>query len=180
MKRVFPILEILQGFWSLLVGMKVTIGQFFKPQITVHYPHEALKMTPRYRGHIEMLKEEDTGLSVCTACKLCEKACPSFCITVEGGKVEGVKRRVANLYSLDFTKCSLCGACVEVCPVDAIRFSKDYNLAGFARNEYVMDLLANMKVKPAEKPAAAAAPAPAPAAPAAPAASVAAPTGGAS
>jgi len=169
MKRVFPIGEILQGFWSLLVGMKVTIIQFFKPQITVHYPHESLKMAPRYRGHIEMLKEEATGLPVCTSCKLCEKACPSFCIKVEGGKVEGVKRRVASLYTLDFTKCSLCGACVEVCPVDAIRFSKDYNLAGFARTDYVMDLMAGMKVKPEEKPAGKPEPASAPA-PAAPAA----------
>ncbi len=147
MIKPFPIGEILRGFWSLLSGMGVTLGQFFKPNVTMHYPYETVKMAPRFRGHIEMLKEADTGHPVCTACTLCAKACPSFCIKVEGVKPEGMKRRVSSLYVLDFTKCSLCGACVEVCPVDAIRFSRDYNLAGTKRELYVMDLLKDMKVK---------------------------------
>lgn len=150
MSSGFPILEIVQGFWSLLVGMKVTIKEFFKPDITVRYPYQSLKMAPRYRGHIEMLKEPGTGLPVCTSCKLCEKACPSFCIKVDGAKPEGAKRKIATLYALDFSRCSLCGACVEVCPVDAIRFSKDYNLAGITRDAYAMDLLKDMKEKPPE------------------------------
>lgn len=147
MKGAFPLVETLRGFWSLLSGMGVTMGQFFRPTVTLHYPYEALKMAPRFRGHIEMLKEPATGQPVCTACNLCAKACPSTCIVVEGAKSEALKRRVSSRYVLDFTKCSLCGACVEVCPVDAIRFSRDYNLAGLSRSDYVMDLLANMKEK---------------------------------
>jgi len=166
--RTNPVLEIFSGFWSLLEGMRITIGQFFRPTVTVHYPHERLTMPSRFRGHIELLKDPKSGLSLCTSCKLCEKACPSFCIKVEGAKNEEAKRRVATMYELDFTKCSLCGACVEVCPVDAIRFSRNYNLAGVSRTAYVMDLFATMKdgppqPEPAPKPAApAAAPAPAP------------------
>ncbi len=139
--------ELWRGWWSLLSGMGVTLREFFKPTVTLHYPYEHLPMPPRYRGHIEMLKERETGIPVCTACTLCVKACPSGCITLEGVKPEGLKRRVASRYVLDFSKCSLCGACVEVCPVDAIRFSKDYNLAGTSREAYLMDLLKNMKVK---------------------------------
>jgi NADH-quinone oxidoreductase chain I len=143
--------EVVRGFWSLLSGMDVTIRQFFRRDVTVRYPYESLKMAPRYRGHIELLKDQETGLTLCTACKLCEKACPSFCIKVEGVKPEGAKRRFANLYQLDFTKCSLCGACVEVCPTDAIRFSKDYNLASVRREDYVMDLFSQMKETVVEK-----------------------------
>ena len=61
--------------------------------------------------------------------------------------VRAFDRPVSTLYRLDFTTCSLCGACVEVCPVDAIRFSRDYNLAGRKREDFQMDLLKNMKVK---------------------------------
>ncbi|MFH0907287.1 MAG: NADH-quinone oxidoreductase subunit I [bacterium] len=141
----FTLGEILRGFWSLISGMGVTIEQFFKPNVTLHYPYESLKMTPLFRGHIELLKDKETGLTLCTSCQLCAKACPSFCIKVEGVKPEGAKRKFANLYSLDFTKCSLCGACVEVCPFDAIRFSRDYNLASTNASDYVMDLYKTMK-----------------------------------
>lgn len=147
MSRIFPIGEWARGFWSLLQGMQVTIREFFRPTVTVHYPRQSLPMAPRYRGHIEMLKEPASGIPVCTACTLCQKACPSGCIALTGVKNEEAKRRVCATYQLDFTKCSLCGACVEVCPVDAIRFSKAYNLASTRREDYSYDLLKNMKVK---------------------------------
>ena len=86
--------EIATGFNSLLTGMRVTIGQFFKPTVTVHYPHESLKMPERFRGHIELVRDPETGKAICFACKLCERACPSDCITVEGAKLEGAKKRV--------------------------------------------------------------------------------------
>jgi formate hydrogenlyase subunit 6/NADH:ubiquinone oxidoreductase subunit I len=30
--------EIFSGFNSLVTGMRITIGQFFKPTVTVRYP----------------------------------------------------------------------------------------------------------------------------------------------
>ena len=44
-------------------------------------------------------------------------------------------------YRLDFTKCSLCGICVEVCPTAALAFSDEYELAGFTSDEFRYDLL---------------------------------------
>ena len=55
MKNAF--LEIYTGLKSLLVGMRITIVQFFKPTVTVHYPHETLKIAPRFRGHIELVRD---------------------------------------------------------------------------------------------------------------------------
>lgn len=128
--------EVVTGFWSLIIGMRITLGQFFRPPVTVHYPREALKMPKRYRGHVILVRDPVTGQSLCVACKACEKACPSDCIVVEGLKREGEKRKSVTEFKLDFTKCSLCGSCVEACPVDALDFSKDYNLASTCKTDF--------------------------------------------
>ncbi len=160
--------EVYDGFVSLLVGMRITLGQFLKPIITVQYPHQTLKLPPRFRGHIELVLDPATGLSRCTACKLCERACPSESIAVDGAKLEGQKTKSVTDYRLNFTTCSLCGSCVEVCPFDAIQFSKAYNVVSYRREQFSqMDLVAQLEAKkqqwhrPAPPPAASPAPAPA-------------------
>ncbi len=142
--------EILVGLKSLFIGMRVTITQFFKPEVTVRYPRQTLKIPARFRGHIELVKDPTTGRAICFACKLCERACPSDCITVEGAKLDGAKKRSVTKYVLDFTKCSLCGSCVEACRDGAIRFSRDYNLAGFNKEDYVMDLFKRLQDEASE------------------------------
>jgi NADH-quinone oxidoreductase subunit I len=150
MKKAFC--EIYTGVKSLYTGMRITIGQFFKPMVTVQYPHESLKMPARFRGHIELVRDPQTGIAKCFVCKLCEKACPSDCITVEGVKPEGARRKTVTNYRLDFTKCSLCGSCVEACHDGAIRFSRDYNLAGLNKDEFVMDLFKRLEAEAGGKP----------------------------
>jgi NADH-quinone oxidoreductase subunit I len=137
--------EIVGGFNSLVIGLRITLAQFFKPTVTVQYPHQTLQVPPRFRGHIELVQDPTTGKAICFACKLCERACPSDCITVEGAKLEGAKKRSVTAYKLDFTKCSLCGECVEACRDGAIRFSREYNLAGLSKDEFVMDLIKRLE-----------------------------------
>src|SRR5512141_829989 len=134
MKRALK--ELFTGFGSLLTGMRITLDQFFKPQVTVHYPHQTLTMPKRYRGHIILVRDPETGKSLCVACKSCEKACPSDCIVVEGIKREGEKRKSVTDFKLNFTTCSLCGSCVEVCPADALQFSREYNLASTSKDMF--------------------------------------------
>src|SRR5512138_2819858 len=110
-------------------------------------------MNPRFRGHIELVRDEDTGKPICFACKLCERACPSECISVEGVKKEGDKKKSVTEYKLDFTKCSLCGSCIAACPSGAISFSKDYNQVGFAKVEFIMDLFARLEDESKARPA---------------------------
>lgn len=145
MKKMAAVREVWIGFVSLLTGMRVTIGQFFKPSITTQYPWEKPKIPARFRGHIELVRDPATGMSLCIACKACEKACPSDCILVEGLKREGEKKKSATEFELDFTKCSLCGSCVEVCPTKALRFSRDYNLASTRREDFYYDLLKRLQ-----------------------------------
>lgn len=137
--------EIALGLYSLAIGMGVTFRNMFLPAVTLQYPHESLKMTPRFRGHIELIRDCETGLPNCVVCLACQKVCPTRCIAVEGEKPEGSKRKVATKYILNFTTCSLCGLCVESCKFNAIRFSKAYNLASTKKEDYIMDLLHSKK-----------------------------------
>ncbi len=137
--------EIINGLSSLFVGMRVTIAQFFQRPVTVHYPHETLKMPARFRGHIELVRDPATGRAICYACKSCEKSCPTDCIQVEGVKRDGEKKKSVSQFKLDFTKCSLCGACVEACKSSAIRFTKNYNLAGTSKEDFILDLFKRLE-----------------------------------
>ncbi|MCX6907221.1 MAG: NADH-quinone oxidoreductase subunit I [Verrucomicrobia bacterium] len=139
--------KISGGLYSLVQGMRITLEQFFKPVVTVNYPHESLKMTPRFRGHIELVRDPKTGKAICFACKVCEKACPSDCIIVEGAKKEGEKRKSVTEFKLDFTKCSLCGSCVESCKSNALQFSKEYNLASTRKEDFIMDLFKRLEAQ---------------------------------
>jgi NADH-quinone oxidoreductase subunit I len=77
----------------------------------------------------------------------CERACPSGCISIGGEKKEGEKKKTLTLYKLDFTRCSLCGCCVEACNFGAIDFSKEYNLASTRKEDYYFDLLKRLQEK---------------------------------
>ncbi len=124
--------------------MEVTFKEFFKPTVTVQYPYETLTMTERYRGHVELI-ENDEGKPNCIVCGLCQRACPSACITLAGVKPEGEKKKVLTKYILDFTRCSLCGSCVESCNFNALEFSKEYNLASTRREDFIFDLLQRLE-----------------------------------
>jgi NADH-quinone oxidoreductase subunit I len=140
--------EILTGSWSLLVGMGITMRQTLRRPVTLNYPYESLRMTERFRGHVDLIPNEETGEPNCVVCMACQKACPSNCIRVEGVKPEGAKRRFPTLFLLDFTTCSLCGLCVESCKFNALKYSRDYNLASLRKEDYQMDLLDRLGKEP--------------------------------
>jgi NADH-quinone oxidoreductase subunit I len=139
--------DIISGTKSLAIGMNITVRELFKPVVTEQYPHFIPIMTPRFRGHIELIANEETGEPNCVVCGMCQRACPSNCITVDGEKPEGAKKKVPTMYILDFTKCSLCGSCVESCNFNAIKFSKEYNLASTRKEDYIFDLLKRLEEK---------------------------------
>ena len=139
--------ELFGGTKSLAVGLGITMKYMVKPVVTLQYPHESLEMSARFRGHIELIGDEETGAPNCVACGMCERGCPSGCISITSEKPEGAKKKVLTGYILDFTKCSLCGQCVESCKFNAITFSKDYNLAGPRKEAYIFDLKKRLEEK---------------------------------
>ena len=136
---------IVTGAYSLAVGMWITLRHAFRRPVTVNYPYETVKIPERFRGHIELIRDDKTGLPMCIVCMACQKACPSNCISLDGVKPEGARNKVPTKYVLDFTTCSLCGLCVQSCNFAALRFSKDYNLASTNKDDFVMDLLKRLQ-----------------------------------
>lgn len=133
------------GLMSLFAGMRITMRQLFMPVVTMQYPYEHMPMPARFRGHIELLKDQATGEAKCVVCMACQRACPSGCIALDGAKVEGRKTKLLTSYTLDFTRCSLCGLCVESCKFDALDFSKEYNSVSNRKEEFHYDLLKRVK-----------------------------------
>ncbi|MDD2337102.1 MAG: 4Fe-4S binding protein [Geobacteraceae bacterium] len=140
--------ENITGSWSLVVGMWITLRHLLIRPVTVNYPYETLRMTERFRGHVELIRNNENGMPNCVVCMACQKACPSNCIQIEGQKPEGAPRRIPTLFMLDFTTCSLCGLCVESCKFNALRYSREYNLASLRKEDYQIDLLERVGKEP--------------------------------
>ncbi|MGO9621351.1 MAG: 4Fe-4S dicluster domain-containing protein [Desulfobaccales bacterium] len=137
--------EIASGFWSLLAGMAVTIRYFVKPVVTVQYPRQKIQMSPAYRGYPRLLLDAETQTHRCIACEMCARICPSQLISVAGTKLPGAKQKVPYTYVHEYYFCSLCGLCLEVCPTTALEYSQEYRLAGFRREDAVIDHLALLR-----------------------------------
>jgi len=129
---------------GLIKGLGVTFGEMVKtlkdgPQ-TTRYPHEREEPAPRARGVIALQEEN------CTACMLCARECPDWCIFIEAHKTlapprrEGGKPRQKNRldrFDIDFSLCMYCGICVEVCPFDALFWSPEHEYSEI----HISDLL---------------------------------------
>lgn len=147
--------KVFKGFISLLIGMKTTVKYLLSRSVTVQYPKERWPIPERSRSRVGLVRDQETGESKCTACGICARECPSFCIWVEGEKVEdpetGKKKRVMTEYILDMRQCIFCGTCVEVCPFDAMRVvPEEYEFSTFNAEDLIFD--AEMLLKDAREP----------------------------
>src|SRR5215468_10758252 len=104
---------------ELISGMWVTLKHMFKPPVTLNYPYEKGRLSPRFRGE-HALRRYPNGEERCIACKLCEAICPALAITIEAGPRRNDGTRRTTRYDIDMVKCIYCGLCQEACPVDAI------------------------------------------------------------
>jgi NADH-quinone oxidoreductase subunit I len=85
--------------------------------------------------------DPETHTHRCIACEMCSRICPSQLIHVEGTKFPGEKQKRATKYVHEHYYCSLCGLCTEVCPTEALEYSKEYRLAGYRREDGIIDHL---------------------------------------
>lgn len=183
MKPIKKFFQTLVDLWSLIVGLEITGKYFCKRHVTVHYPRKQVDpaVTATYRGPIELVgKPKEPSKPKCIACMMCVSACPSGCITVVKAKPpklspeeeqaikdaeargEKPKKPAApkepSKWKYDFSLCSLCGTCVETCPVDSIKFSNELYVVGTSRKDFDFDLLARLKGQAEKQGAAASAP----------------------
>lgn len=173
--------EALSGLKSMVVGLKVTGTNFLSPQETVHYPRQEVDTLATFRGHIELVASDgDPATARCVGCGLCADLCPSCCIRVDAEdpprlpgerfpshaaspaliatpkfrtpppSVQPVARTVRG-YHLTYHQCSLCGLCVQNCPAGSLRFSSNVYLAGLARGNFEIDLMARLRKQSGRK-----------------------------
>jgi len=125
--------DILKGFWTVVIGMGITISHFVKRPVTMHYPDEKWEVAPSFRGQIKCDVEK------CIACEICSKTCPISCITVIGKREEGKPTKICTQFQVDHSKCMHCGLCVESCPKHAVFHSQDYEFAQISRKDLLVD-----------------------------------------
>ena len=118
---------------DIIKGLGITLRYFFKPKVTLRYPHEKGPLSSRFRGE-HALRRYPNGEERCIACKLCEAVCPAQAITIEAEEGKDGHRRTTR-YDIDMTKCIYCGLCQEACPVDAIVEGPNFEYATFTHEE---------------------------------------------
>ena len=130
---------------GLFKGMAVTLRYLVSPRkvVTRQYPEnrETLAFPERFCGQVVMPHDEQ-GEHNCTACTLCEKACPNGSISILTTK-NIASKRVLGQFVYRLSSCTLCNLCIEACPFDAIRMGHGFEMASYAREE--LDLILNKK-----------------------------------
>jgi NADH-quinone oxidoreductase subunit I len=172
------LVDLWQGFFTVLVGMKITWRHLFVQKATLHYPEERWQLPPKSRMRLFM-KYED-----CIGCGQCARACPVQCIYIKSEKRDpkaapifaangqGIKLDV-SVFDIDMSLCCYCNLCTYPCPTNCIYMTPEYEFASTDLTQHLYHF-AKKNAKfitedPKKKAAAAAPPAagtpPAPAAP---------------
>jgi len=118
-------------------GMRITMRNFFRKPVTVHYPTTVRPTTDRFRGLLALTYDKETGEENCIGCRLCEFICPPAVIKVEMLKAE--RRNYAKTFILELYACEFCELCVQVCPTDAIIMMKSFDMSTSDRREMLLD-----------------------------------------
>ena len=131
---------------GILKSMRIAFRNFFRPPITVQYPHEKVVLPERSRWAVRM-KYDENGEHKCTACLACERACPDFIIKIDVTTGEERKKHIDD-WRYEIGACMMCGLCVDACPYDAIYMSHEYELATPTRDDLSRTLLNDVDASP--------------------------------
>lgn len=145
LKRIFRKIKILYlGCISILIGMKVTIKNYFAPSVTLDYPSKKKPMTANFRGMVDLKPE------ACVICYMCIKICPVACLDLAHKQVvaEEKKKNEITKFTYNAELCCFCGLCDEICPTDAIFMNKLYEVSSFNHDDILnIDLMKTDKYK---------------------------------
>jgi len=172
--------DVWEGFWTVLVGMKITWRHLFTQKVTLQYPEERWQLPPKSRMRLFM-KYED-----CIGCGQCARACPVQCIYIKADKRDPKATPIfaangqpikldVTVFDIDMSLCCYCNLCTYPCPTDCIYMTPEYEFATTDLTNHLYHFaktgakFLTVNPKAAAKPAAPAAAAPAAPAPPKPA-----------
>lgn len=124
---------------ALVQGHLTVFKHIFKKPVTLEYPEKKAELNDYFRGvHAQKVNKE--GKLNCTACGICQNVCPSFgTIEIKKAKDDNGKPYPEE-YTIDLNKCIFCGNCVQYCPFDAIKMTKNYELADEKKSSLKLDI----------------------------------------
>ena len=146
---------------AVLTGLWITARHFFinmgrhtlyamgikggKPgSFTLQYP-EVMRPLPLVLRSKHRIKVHEDGRPKCTACMLCETACPDFCISITPMEHDGsLEEKAPAEFRIDLDRCCFCGFCVEACPKDAIHMDTQIMEISTDRRENLVLRLADL------------------------------------
>jgi NADH-quinone oxidoreductase subunit I len=126
--------NVWEGFFTVLVGMRITWRHLFTKSVTLQYPTERWQLPPRTRMRLFM-KYED-----CIGCGQCVRACPVSCISLKTEKRPSDAPAIwaatghpikldVTVFDIDMSLCCYCNLCTYPCPTFCIYMTPDYEFA---------------------------------------------------
>ena len=126
--------DVWEGFWTVLVGMKITWRHLFTRSTTLQYPEVKWNLPPKSRMRLFM-KYED-----CIGCGQCVRACPVSCIYLKAEKRDPKAPAIfaangqpikldVHVFDIDMSLCCYCNLCTYPCPTDCIYMTPEYEFA---------------------------------------------------
>lgn len=117
--------NIYESVVTIFDGMSITFSYLWQKPVTIQYPNRLDKdiyetIDDRFRGLLQV------DYDLCTGCDLCAKACPIGCIVLDSVKVPNHKGKAPYYFYINMGKCMYCGLCTDVCPTEAIYFTKRF------------------------------------------------------
>jgi len=126
--------DVWEGFFTMLVGMKITWRHLFTQPATLQYPTVKWPLPPKSRMRLFM-KYED-----CIGCGQCVRACPVACIYLKAEKRPAEKPAAwaatgqpikldVKVFDIDMSLCCYCNLCTYPCPTDCLYMTTEYEFA---------------------------------------------------
>ena len=132
--------NIVCGIYNLMLGMYISMKNFFRKKITEQYPENRGKHEyfDRFRGELTMPHDE-LNQHKCTACGICMMNCPNGTIEVISKTVTdeetGKPKKVLDRYIYDIGSCIFCTLCSTSCPQGALEWSNHFEHSVFTREK---------------------------------------------
>lgn len=126
---------------QIVSGLKITMKNMFKPNVTLEYPDERPEIPPGYRG-VPTLVKDPNDREKCVSCQLCEFVCPPKAIRITPGEISADAptahvEKAPKEFEINMLRCIYCGLCQEVCPEEAIFLQDIYSVSGYSREQLV-------------------------------------------